>query len=318
MSFEKPPKIHTTEEKSDALIYSLESGVRVRLNAKEILPDNKLDNFDKTKAIVLIPGWEAETENKTTISLSKDFADESKSRTFAITSETEKSDNEELNNLYEESVAISKFIKEKNLKKIKIVGYSIGGDKAINVAYLLQDDPEIEVEGLILLASTGLYNQKPKELTTNLLRDAFVKTPLDMPKNRSGTNDFKKWIDVAKDLGLNVLAKSNSSPSHIGKILKKIKETSRLNEKANELKIPMVLINGKEDFVSDQKKIVPIEEDTKDKIKLREKYLKENLFKKSPYIKMLTPSKSSNHGLSYFRSKSIAKASLYLIDKFNK
>lgn len=320
MSFEKPKKINITEkkEKSDTLIYSLESGVRVRLNIKEILPDNELDNFDNKKAVILIPGWEAEAENKTTISLSKDFANESRSRTLTITSETEKSNNNELSKLYEESVAISNFIKEKNLENIKIVGYSIGGDKAINIAYILQNDPEIKIEGLILLASTGLYNQKPKELTTNLLKDTFVKTPLGIPKSKSGANDFKKWTNVAKDLGLNVLAKTTSSPSHVGKILNKIRETSKLNEKTNKLKIPIILINGKEDLVSDQKKIVPIEEDTEGKIRSREKYLKENLFRESPYIRMLIPSKSSNHGLSYFRSKSIAKTSLYLIDKFYK
>ncbi len=296
MNLEKPTQLNSKErkEKVESKVYSLESGTQVRLNSREILPDN-VENLNNSKGIILIPGWEAEAENKTTLSLGEDFANESKTRTLTITTETN-----DRNSLFDESIAISKFIKEKKLESIKIVGYSIGGDKAMNVVYLLQDDPEIKIEGLILLASTGLYDQKPKELTVHLLKDSFVKTPLNMPKSENKSGDFKKWANVAKDLGSNVFSKTVSSPSHVVKILNRINETSKQNERASELKVPIVLINGKEDSVSDYRKIISTE----------------NLFKSSPYVRLIKPEKSSNHGLSYFRPKSIARVSTKLIDKF--
>jgi hypothetical protein len=78
------------------------------------------------------------------------------------------------------------------------------------------------------------------------------------------------------------------------------------------------LINGADDSVSSKEEIAPIKEGAENNIRLREQYLKNNVFKQSPYVRMIVPSREANHGLPFFRSKSVADASLYLLDRFNR
>lgn len=301
-------------------MYNLESGVTVKIEHKEIIPKGS-ENLNRDQAVIFLPGWEAETNDKTTTKLSQEFSDSSGELTHVITADSRKAiaDSSEKDMLYEEAIAISKFIKETGSKDIKIVGYSIGGDRAINIASILQEDPEVKIEGLILLASTGLYKQNPRELTTNLVKDSFIGTPRNILKDKNNASNFSKWSNVALDVNLNTIKKIVSSPGHIGQLRSRIREVSELNPRIVDLKIPIVLINGADDMVSSEQKITPVQKDEVNKITLREKYLKENVFKQSPYVKMIVPSKGvSNHGLPFFKSKSVADASLYLLDRFNR
>lgn len=319
-NFSKPEIKIDNKEKVLNNTYNLESGVIVKIKSKEIYPSN-LENIDASKAIILLPGWEAGPEDKTTTALSKEFAESSSNITYVITAEADKSkikNPKEIDFMYEEAKAISKFIKEHNLKEIKLAGYSIGGDSAMDIAHILQEDPNIKVDGIILLESTGLYDQKPREMVSNLLKDSFIKTPKNLLKNENTGSNFKQWFNVAVDINSNTVAKTLKSPSHIGKMIGRIKETSQLNKRAEYLKVPIVLINGGDDQVSDEKEIAPIEDGTGEEIRLREKYLKENIFKNSSYIRMIVADRLGNHGLPYFRSKAVAEASLYLLDRFNR
>lgn len=324
MNLEKisqPKDLNKENSKEMSLIFNLESGAKIKINIKEFYPEDNKENIDESKAVILLPGWEAEPNDKTTISLGKEFAKHSNQKTYAINSEIDKTsiqDDQKVDTLYEESMATSKFIKDNNIKEIKIVGYSIGGDKAMNLAYILQNDEEIKVEGVILLSSTGLYEQNPRNLVSNLLKDSFVKTPKKIASNNGSVDNFKKWFSVAKDVNLNTISKTVKSPTHIGEMLTRIKETSKLNKYASELKAPVILINGRNDLVSDEQKIIQTKDSDEETPSQREKYLKENLFKNSPYVRMVVADKLSNHGLPYFRSESVASASLFLLDRFKR
>lgn len=324
MGFEKNPQLNNIsneQEKKNFSIYDLESGAKVKINTKEFYPEGGKERLDESKAIILLPGWEAEPNDKTTMLLGKEFANCSTQKTYAINSEIDKDsikDKQNIDIFYEESMATSKYIKSKDIKEVKIVGYSIGGDRAMSLAYILQNDQDIIVDGVILLSSTGLYEQNPRDLVSHLLKDSFVKTPKKIIDNDDSVNNFKKWFNVAKDINLNTAAKTIKSPSHIGEMLAKIRETSKINKYASELNVPIVLINGKEDMVSDEQKVFQTENGKEVDPIQREKYLKENLFKNSPYVRMVVADKLSNHGLPYFRSESVASASLFLLDRFKR
>lgn len=323
MKLEGPSQPNTLDKKQDAEnshTYNLESGAKIKINAREFYPENSNKEIDSGKAVILLPGWEAEPKDKTTMSLGYEFAKHSNQKTYAVTAEIDKNsiqDKQGVDVFYEESMGVSKFIKDNNIKEVKLVGYSIGGDKAMSLGYILQNDTNIKLDGIILLSSTGLYEQNPRELVSSLLKDSFIKTPKKITDQNGSVDNFKKWFGVAKDVNLNTVSKTIKSPSHIGEMLKRIKETSRLNKYASELNVPIVLINGKDDLVSNEQKIVPSEGTEKNQNK-REELLKENLFKNSPYVRMVVADKLSNHGLPYFRSESVAATSLFLLDRFKK
>jgi len=293
-------EIAKTPEKTEEYVYEIKPGNTVRIKSREFKPDNK-EESSEGRAVILLPGWEAEPEDRVTISLGKEFCKASEETTYVISSEMESKTHEPENGIiYEESLAIANFIKKHNLKKIKLVGYSIGGDRAINTASILQEDTEIQIEGLVLLASSGLYDQEPLEVVKNLLSDSFVRTPKNLLKTKDQYSNFKEWIKVALEVNSNTVKKTISSPSHIGKLKRYIKELSTTNPRASSLKIPIILINGKKDSVSDYKKINP-----------------DKIFSESPYVKMVTAEKADNHGLPFFRTETVANVSIGLLDRHN-
>ena len=96
------------------------------------------------------------------------------------------------------------------------------------------------------------------------------------------------------------------------------------NPRIEHIRAPIILITGTHDPVSDREQIVPREEEEKIRKEMgegpgerkdlaaREKFLKENLFKESPYIRMIVPEKLGNHLVQIFRPEAVAKVSTYL------
>ena len=76
-----------------------------------------------------------------------------------------------------------------------------------------------------------------------------------------------------------------------------IKAVSDVNPHTHDITVPVVLVNGADDIVSNHKKILDGNEREQLKGANREIFLKEKILSKSPYVKMVIPEKTSNHGL---------------------
>ncbi len=312
----------TNSETEGAKMYTLESGMDVELHWKSCEPtqdpEKATEEIPSDRAVILLPGIEVHAKNKSTDGLSRAFADASHQRTFAVTTESKERQRgaatTELNSLFEEARAISTFIKERGLKHVTLAGYSVGGNKAIDIAYLLQNDPEVKIDGVVLLASVALYDQRPIDLTKNLLNDSFVRTPTNLVQEKGAKAAFGQWLRVATDVGSQLIGNTLSSPSHAGRLMRGIKEMSRMNPRIPEITAPVILIAGEEDLVSDAKKIVPNEIAKRG----RGAYLQEHLFKKSPYVRMAIAEKQSNHGLTYFRSDDVARTAIQLLRRHHR
>ncbi|MDE1925119.1 MAG: hypothetical protein KGH79_02980, partial [Patescibacteria group bacterium] len=94
-----------------------------------------------------------------------------------------------------------------------------------------------------------------------------------------------------------------------------VEAAAKINEHYAEVKCPVVLIQGEQDPVSSHKRIIPNEEDPKLLLKRRE-ILKETFFPNSPQVDMLVPQKLGHHGLPHFRADTVAKTSLYMLDRY--
>ena len=184
MSFEqpqfitdKPEKKSESKEQAERRQCQLETGEKIEILSKEFSPKET----NGKQNVVFLPGWKMSPESSATTALGQSFAERSKAKTYVISSRTESEPGTE-DVLLKEAEAISKFIKEKGLTDIVLAGHSQGGDKAIDLVTILQNDPEIRVHGLVLLDSMGLYDQAPESLTKNFAKDALINTPVTMAK----------------------------------------------------------------------------------------------------------------------------------------
>jgi hypothetical protein len=192
-----------------------------------------------------------------------------------------------------------------------------------------ENNPHINIKGLILLGPVGLYEQKASELTKNFIKD-IIKTP-----------KTKNSADIAIDSIFDILEEISRAGIDYPKILlEDIKEMAALNKKTSAIKAPIILIQGEKDLVSKPDKIIPLknreEFDRKKEgryqeskkqnnndgktpyVDEREEYLKKSLFSSSPYVKMIIAKKLGHHALPFFRPEDVVKSAIYLLDRYHR
>jgi len=355
MSLEQPwqtpielaPSADTTQKemsnKTETKRYTTESGMNVDLVWKESVapeteanrgPDAGREEYPQEEGVIFLPGWAMGADAKAGAALGKAFAENSHSRAYTITTRAEKI-SDDIDSLYEQAQAISKFVKEKGLKEVTLAGHSQGGDKAIDVAAILQEDPEMKIRGLVLLDSVGLYEQDPSSLAKGFAKDSLVKTPKTlMSKAVRNPQVMMQGVRAMTDIVFGIAKEiSRSKTGYPSRLKNEISEMARVNPRLSTLRMPIVLMSGSNDPVSNPEKIMPPGEEEKilkawekekeslgsaEFIDPREEFLKNNIFPQSPYVRMVIPEKLGHHGLPLFRSKSVANVSLYLLRRFER
>lgn len=261
--------------------------------------------------------------------IGEEFAESTGNETFVISTRSESRD-DETDNLYEESQAVAKFIKDQGITEVTLVGWSEGGDKEVNVATILQNDPDIKVKGLILVDSVGLYEQKPGHLARGFAEDSLVITPVSLARHLRNTDVIKNGVRATLDIAAGVAHEVRESRlSFFSELKDEVREMAVANPRLAEINIPIVIISGAKDPISDPDKIVPPAEVEKLKQLIeteealygkgafqdpREVFLRENVFPNSPYIRLVEARKLGHHGLPLFRE--VADSTNYLLDRY--
>jgi len=319
------------------------------------------------RAVVLLSGW-GNTRLASMEDLPQAFADNSHSETYTLIPRTqergEKGAGENVNLLYEEARAVAQFIKDKGIKDVTLAGHSMGADRAVDVAAILQDDPDVKVNGLVLMGPIGLHEKDPIDLAKTFVAHtggvpSFIAP--DVPRISKDVKDSSAE-DAPYIRGLAKNEAARKSPveqtaaeiASVGTwdgILSQIAEVGRSwgpgvsfwrrlksditdmaarNPRMETVNVPIVLIAGSNDPVADHEKIMPAEEEQKMRKEMgeepgqrkdlaaREQYLQKNLFKSSPYVRMIVPEKMGNHLVQIFRPEAVAKTSLYLLDRYKR
>jgi len=290
--------------------YHLESGLDAEISYKVF----ETQESQPDEAVIFLPGLKMNPEDGVMENLANSYTQSSKRNTYVVKSElktTSQGDFQIQETLfYEEARAINKFIEEKKLKNIIIAGYSVGGTKGIDLAFILQENKNIVVEGLVLLSAPGLYEQEEGSLRLNLIKDSLA-TPKAVISENKYPDAFKRGAQGAGSLAKILLNSLN--PITGEKVKREFSEMEQYNSRVEELEIPVVIIQGSQDQVVEADQIVPPEVLPSE----REQYLKEYIFKKSPYVKMVTAEKLGKHGLPVFRAESVAEVSIGLLRRFN-
>lgn len=339
--------------------YQFESGVSVEVRSSEYRPQKneraEQNESEAGRAVILMGGW-GNTRLASMNELSQAFADSSGANTYLVSTRSLEQGNkiagETPDFLFEEARAVSKFILERGLKKVTITGQSQGADRAMNVVQILQDNPDISVDGLVLLGPMGLYEQEAWSLTKNFIKHFGVEVPKAVKASRGADASFIHGLaknsetraspdeptakEIEKDATrdgvvthLDALKASWKNPAAlVRRTASEVQEMAHRNQSAAELHVPIVLITGTDDTIAERERIVPEDEETKLRKELgesgerdktlaaREKYLRENIFPQSPYVRMVVPEKMGNHLVQIYRPQAVAKVSTFLLDRY--
>jgi pimeloyl-ACP methyl ester carboxylesterase len=286
----------------------------IKVSWQKFLPKEKgkAEEGAKNKATLFLPGIGIEAGYSSIKELNQSFADYGHVPAYSVFVRPERPGQPD--SLQREAEAVIQFIEENHLDEITLAGHSQGGDRSINIANTIQEKhPNVKVRGLILMDSPGLYEQSSKEIKSKFFKDALIETPKSVATREGFNSSFRKRsLGVGTEILFTALKEAwRSKTGFLKRVRGYAGELAKFNEGVEKIQCPIVLIQGEKDLVSDVNKIIPDKEQAKD----REEYLKKSLFKKSPYVKMLIAKKLGHHGVPFYRSESVAKTALYMIER---
>lgn len=314
------PKIEQLQGKET---YDVE-GTSITVSYNTFNPKESIAPEDLTKAVLFIPGWSIPQNANSLKPIGQELADYSKGRAFIVDTTTEKVAE---GSLAQEAKALVEFAKKQGLKNLTLVGNSQGGAEAIHLAAILKEQhPEIQVEGIGLFDPVTIYEQSRRKLFTNYVKDILkTSAAITHPPKMKGRNEvLSQNMKYTKD-GITGILKGIMHARALGwppKIWNEISEMARINPDLAKIDVPVVIIQGAHDKVSNPAEIIPNQDpnSTKayvDKADEREEGLK-NIFPNSPYVRLLVPEKMGYHNVSYSRPESSARTVLYMLNRYKR
>ena len=323
---------------------------------KPAIPEGEPD-----QAVIFLPGWSLDAGTKSARKVGQAFADAGIRKVFVV---DVKPDRVVDDTLYKEAEAIAKLVKDSGVKRLTISGYSEGGVRAINLAVILQKQyPEIVVDGVVLIESMGLYDQGSKKGFVGKFGADSVVTPFATGKDTGreiltagkhfAQDSYSKLTDrehkterkyiqrikaqvqtgaTELQVGTDVLFGMMKEVRRMGRdyrqrVQSQIREMINIQTHLGEVRVPVILVQGVDDLVSNPEKVIPgyknlgrmaTDEATNEQYDPREKFLQEDLFPESPDVRLVTGEKSSHHAITILRAEQIAKDSLYLLERFKR
>ena len=315
------------DEKTQTKTYEI-SGTNVAVNFEILSPKSSEQDQKPDQAIIFLPGWSVNAGMKTAEVTGQAFAEAGKQKVFIIDTKPDKVVED---TLYKEAEAVSRLLKEKGLKRVTIAGYSEGGIRAVDLAVILQQNLDIAIDGVILMESAGLYDQESKKkFVGKFLKDNLVDAPPAITKPLFHFNPIPliRGLRAGTDVIFGMVEEiARTKGNYPKRVRSQIREMIGTQTHIAELQAPVILIQGENDLVSNPEKIIPgykemghlaKDEITDRQFDPREKFLQENLFQESPYVRMVTGRKISNHVMPIARAEEVTKVSLYLLERYRR
>lgn len=308
----------------------------------------------KGSATIFLPGWNMGAKTKNVADLCQLYADSTQSPAYSITSRamertTRPSDGtgREPDFLYEEALAIAERVKELGLKEIIIAGHSQGGAKAVDLAVVLKNNPDIKVRGTILFNPVGLEEQGGMDLAL-----AFIAHGSDISSGHDATLTDKlkakarmlsAGANLTKNTGADALKSGKSYPKRMAS---EVKEMAQLNSHLSEVNVPVILVLGKNDPVANRneetlayfddlaaqgkfvdKPVTIIGKDGSSRIiggtekvlnvqEARANHMRFIGFENSPYVDVMRTGDYGSHALPILDSKSVVEKSISMLENY--
>lgn len=277
----------------------------IRVNSEVIRPNSITP--PPNNPIVFFPGWGNDADSRSAQLIGRAFADTSKREVIII--DTKPHDIFD-KSLFVESVAVAQFLEREGAESTTLVGYSEGGIKATNLAVVLQEK-KVKTDGLILMGSAGLYRRKQSDPVLAFFKHGIQSRKIKTKQYLHDYIDQEAQGIVAGQIRELVRTKLK----YPKRLAYQVREISRRNARLKDVNIPVVLINGAEDLVSEPESFLPgFKSLTQHE---REEALRRTLFPRSPFVRFLAGNKLPLHTMPVLRAPQVARVSLGLIREAN-
>lgn len=315
------------DKSSITKITFLVNGINIDVNYQTINPSS--ENVNLEESIILLPGWSLNAHSESAMIIAKAFAEISKQKVIVIDTKPSKIIKD---TLYYEAKAIANLIEKSGVKELILAGYSEGGIKAVNLATILQKNNNIKIDGLALMEPMGLYTQKSKiHVVGSFIKDTFLDTPFSIAKRvilRKDASTIKNAMTAGSDVFSGMVDEiGRYQTDYPQKLTSQLDEMFYKSARLKDVEVPIVLIQGLNDPVSNPKKLIPDFETLDEKTSPsergyknphREAYLKKYVFTKSPFVRLLVGKKVlPTHAMPIEDARRIANASISLIKEAN-
>lgn len=319
------------EERIEKHTYPLDSEITVDILVKKFEPEHTEAREDRkrSRAVIYIAGHSMTAENGSVANICRAYADVASLKTYAISSSSREQGalwGPESNDfLYEEARAISMFIEKKGIEEVTIVGHSEGGDKAINVAAILQEEvPGVAVHGLILLASAGLYKQT---------QETIGKLPGHIANAGREDEDpavAKRREQATQDIRLNNFQDAMQWFLTPQRTPIQIEEVTRKNPRMADVACPIVVFFGKDDPVANLAGIVSPRAEKRVRKKLGEisgvnnktvaarAEIARKIFPLSSGVRIYVAEKTPDHLFPIVEPKHVAETSFGILERLHR
>lgn len=228
-------------------------GAKVELSWVEAKPKGK-ENIDLTKAVINLPPWSWAAETPIIRGGGQKIADGMGENTFTISTRTDKIHPDAL---FTEAQGIAKFILDRGIQEVTIFSHSEGGVKAVNLAAILEANyPQVKVNMVVLLNPMGMDARSVLSLGKSFFSDIFKVGPAEFERAKKlppegGAVQFllSLWQDM-RFFGMR----------YPEALMEEAKAMARPNPRLSQIKAPVLLLTGEQDFVSDFRRYFPQEE----------------------------------------------------------
>jgi len=322
-----PSKSETLESPSEsagAIDYCID-GASIKVTWMRFPPRDTAGTIERIHSdavIFLLPGWGYTESATSTAAVSQAFADVSGNVVYALDTYTERIAPYVA---HREAQAARKFIEAVPAARRVLVGQSQGGWAAMCIAASCAD-----ITGLVLVDSMGMVTRTLGQFLVDYVKENVNSTFLvgysaephyDVNNLRAvNARYLKEGIgEIARQIRL-----AGGVLSYAARLSKEVRGMVVQNPCARELTLPIVIINGEQDKLSRPGRIIPVEHPSENgssyiaSLKERERYLRNRVFPRSPYIRMIVARKLGYHGLVAFRPLEVARTSLYLLERWER
>lgn len=305
----------------------------VKVSWAEFKPANK-ESVDPTKAVLFLLGWPWQAKAKTTQDLPRWLANEFGQRSYSIDTQTATIDQNTLNL---EAEGVRQFILSQGVKELTIFGHSEGAIRAANLTNLLEENnPDINIKGVVLANPMGFYPQNFTELAKNFVLVEIAQVePKQINPRIPHWPQIKVLVELLQSFWQDMKAAKLKYPWMFAQ---QMKEMMRINSTLTKIKAPVLILTTDKDFVSNYRKYLPEEEIEKRSAKpvsedekyrsterkanmaeARVEYTKENILPQAGLVKVLIASRFGSHiGLPVERYKQTAHVVSRIFDRLGR
>lgn len=209
---------------------------------------------DDDRAVIFIPGWLMTARDRSVDALCRAYARRTGFTTYAVSTSSADLRGEGAkgkNVLFEEARGIAAFIRERGLREVIIAGHSRGGNEAIDVAAILQKEPDIRVRGLIPMCSAGIFPHSTETSATSLASAIPFEMALAAFRGLIDAKAGGKQMQFGTDMASNFLHEiTEKNVSYPFLLEQEADEANTPNPRMREIHAPVVLVFGRHDNVA--------------------------------------------------------------------